>query len=495
MNNILNIVKSQQLTYEQKVVNLAHAAEDTLDVLPMPEDTKHFFDIGAICNLFEGNAPYRPRYIMPDYDKAVKEGVKFLELDPPQDLDELLNFLEILYRHVPSITTFPVYLGDLDRLIEPFIDGLSDVEVEKKLHLFLRYLDRTITDGFCHANIGPRETHAGRLLLKIEREVQQAVPNLTLKYDPAVTSDAFAEDAILTSLHCANPAICNDVLNSPTFDRYGISSCYNILPIGGGSYTLTRVVLARLASETDDLDYFLSDLLPHCLRCMADYMSARIRFIVEESGFFESSFLAKEGLISRDRFVAMFGFVGLADAANHFAPSGKRYGHDAEADDIAERILKSISDFAAQYECPYCEIADHRLLLHAQVGIDTDKGITSGVRIPVGDEPESLYDHLRHSARYHKYIPTGCSDIIPFETTARQNPSAILDIVKGAFSLGQKYLAFYASDSDLVRITGYLVKRSEMEKWNQSQAVLQNTTQLGAPNYEVNRLADRKVRR
>lgn len=495
MNNILTIVKSQQLTYEQKVVNLAHAAEDTLTVLPMPEDTKHFFDIGAICNLFEGNAPYRPRYIMPDYDKAVKEGVKFLELDPPQDFDELLNFLEILYRHVPSITTFPVYLGDLDRLIEPFIDGLSDAEVEKKLRLFLRYLDRTITDGFCHANIGPRETRAGRLLLKVEREVQQAVPNLTLKYDPAVTSDAFAEDAIVTSLYCANPAICNDVLNAPTFDCYGISSCYNILPIGGGSYTLTRVVLARLASQTDDLEYFLSDLLPHCLRCMADYMSARIRFIVEESGFFESSFLAKEGLISRDRFVAMFGFVGLADAANHFAPLGKRYGHDAEADDIAERILKTISDFAAQYECPYCEIADHRLLLHAQVGIDTDKGITSGVRIPVGDEPESLYDHLRHSARYHKYIPTGCSDIIPFEATARQNPSAILDIVKGAFSLGQKYLAFYASDSDLVRITGYLVKRSEMEKWNQSQAVLQNTTQLGAPNYEVNRLADRKVRR
>ena len=153
-----------------------------------------------------------------------------------------------------------------------------------------------------------------------------------------------------------------------------------------------------------------------------------------------------------------------------------------------------ISDFAAKYECPYCEIANHRLLLHAQVGIDTDYGITSGVRIPVGDEPESIYDHLRHSARFHKFIPTGCSDILPFDITAKRNPAAVLDIVKGAFSIGQKYIAFYASDSDLVRITGYLVKRSEMEKWNAGKAVLQNTTQFGAPAYASGHLQDRKVR-
>ena len=55
-------------------------------------------------------------------------------------------------------------------------------------------------------------------------------------------------------------------------------------------------------------------------------------------------------------------------------------------------------------------------------------------------------------------------------------------------------MSFYAADTDLVRITGYLVKRSEMEKYKHDQAVLQNTTQLGAPNYEINHLKDRKVR-
>ena len=55
----------------------------------------------------EGHAPYRPRYIMPDYEAAVKKGCEFLQLDPPKDLDEVIQFLEILYRHVPSITSSP----------------------------------------------------------------------------------------------------------------------------------------------------------------------------------------------------------------------------------------------------------------------------------------------------------------------------------------------------------------------------------------------------
>ena len=75
MTDILELVKSQKLTYEQKVLSLAHAAEDTLDVLHIPEKTRYYFEQKAIDNLFEGNAPYRPRYILPDYDKFIKEGI------------------------------------------------------------------------------------------------------------------------------------------------------------------------------------------------------------------------------------------------------------------------------------------------------------------------------------------------------------------------------------------------------------------------------------
>ena len=495
MNKVLNIVTSKGLTYEQKVVALAHAAENSLEVLEIPEKTRHYMETGAICDLDEGHAPYRPRYIMPDYEAAVKKGCEFLQLDPPKDLDEVIQFLEILYRHVPSITSYPVYLGSIDRLIEPFLEGVSDEEAEKKLRLFLIYLDRTITDGFCHANLGPEETRTGRIILKLEKELQNAVPNLTLKYDPDITPDSYGELALYTSLYCANPAICNHRMHKDTYGDYGISSCYNILPIGGGSYTLTRIVLPKLVPEAESREQFLTETLPDCLQCMGDYMNERIRFLVEESNFFETSFLSREGFISRDKFLAMFGVVGLAECTNLLMDDpDKIYGSDQEADQLADQIMQVIAEYAETSKALYSEVFHDHFALHAQVGIDSDHGITSGVRIPVGMEPERMYDHLRHSARFHRFFPTGCADIFSFDPTGRNNPAAMLDIVKGAFSLGDKYISFYASDCDLVRITGYLVKRSEMEKYYEGEAVLQNTVYLGGDNYRNAHLENRKVR-
>ncbi|WP_040646501.1 YjjI family glycine radical enzyme [Pseudoflavonifractor capillosus] len=486
---------STALTHEQKLMNLAKEAENALDVLDIPPRAQHYFETGAINDLFEGHAPYRPRYILPDYPRFVEQGSEFLRLSPPQDLDELLNSLMILYRHVPSITNFPVYLGSLDQLIDPFLDGLSDEEVCKKLKLFLTYLDRTITDSFCHANLGPADTRAGRLLMRVAAQLQNTVPNLTVKYDPEVTPDSFMEEAIRCSLVCSNPAICNHQANRDYFDDYGIASCYNILPTGGGAYTLTRITLTKLAEEARDTEHFMEELLPECLRLIADYMNQRIRFIVEKSGFFASSFLVKEGLISADRFLPMFGVTGLAEAVNRLVASrGLVYGRDKEADDLGVAIMERIDREVAGFTAAYSPITGNRFLLHAQVGLDSDVGVTSGVRIPVGSEPESFADHLRHCARFHGFFPAGVGDIFPIASNVEQNPAALLDVVKGAFGLGVHYMSFYSDNTDLVRITGYLVKRSEMEKFRAHQAVLQNTTHLGTANYDTNHLERRKVR-
>ncbi|WP_042348124.1 YjjI family glycine radical enzyme [Bacillus massiliigorillae] len=491
-----DVLTSTKLTHEQKLMNLARIAENGLDILKIPQKTKLFFENGSINDLFEGHAPYRPRYIMPDYNRFIKNGSDFLQINPPTDLDELLTSLMILYRHVPSITNFPVYLGNLDKMIDPFLDNYSDEEVCKKLKLFLTYLDRTITDSFCHANIGPEETRAGRLLLKVEKELQNAVPNFTIKYDPDITSDAFAEEAIKCSLISSNPAICNHKANKEYYEgEYGISSCYNILPVSGGAYTLVRLTLTKLALEADSLEQFMDELLPDSISCMGDYLNERIRFLVEESGFFESNFLVKEGLISKDRFVAMFGITGLAECVNTLLKDKDlKYGRDLEADQLANKIMDTVHVQVQGLTALYSPLTDGKFVLHAQVGLESDIGVTSGVRIPVGEEPESFIDHLTHSARYHKYFPSGVGDIFPIATNVEQNPASLLDVVKGAFMQGVHYMSFYAADSDLVRITGYLVKRSEIEKYNMDEAVLQNTTHLGAPTYEVNKLAERKVR-
>lgn len=486
---------SQTLTHEQKLMNLAKEAENAFDVLDIPPRTRHFFETGAINDLFEGHAPYRPRYILPDYGAFVRQGSAFLRLPPPQDLDELLFSLMTLYRHVPSITNFPVYLGNLDTLIDPFLDGWSDEEARRKLRLFLNYLDRTITDSFCHANLGPAATRAGRLLLEVLAEVQNTVPNFTLKYDPEVTPDDFAEAAIRCSLACSNPALCSHPANRDTFDDYGVSSCYNILPIRGGAYTLTRVTLTRLVDDARGVEHFMEELLPECLRLTADYMNERIRFLVEQSGFFPSSFLVQEGLISADRFLPMFGVTGLAEAVNHLLRDrGLVYGRDGEADALGVRIMEKIDAVVKTLPAAHSPLTGNHFLLHAQVGLDSDVGITSGVRIPVGSEPESFADHLRHCARFHPYFPAGVGDIFPIASNVGQNPAALLDVVKGGFALGVHYMSFYSADTYLVRITGYLVKRSEMEKFRSHQVVLQNTTHLGTANYDVNHLAQRKVR-
>ena len=70
----------------------------------------------------------------------------------------------------------------------------------------------------------------------------------------------------------------------------------------------------------------------------------------------------------------------------------------------------------------------------------------------------------------------------------------IRDSVKGAFSIGDKYCAFYGADGDMVRITGYLVKKSEPEKYESGEVVLQDNVINGNSNYKRNRLGDRKVR-
>lgn len=495
-NAVYDAITSKHMNYHQKLNSLCHEAENSLDVLCESGKWKYYYNGGGLCDMNEGNAPYRPRYIMVDFEKFVKQGSKFLKIDPPKTLDDLIWGLEILYTYIPSITTKPVYLGNIDKLIDPFIVNMSDEEVLPKLEKFLGYIDRVIANAYSHANIGPEATRAGYLILQLEEKLQLEVPNLSLKYDANITPDDFAEKAILCSLKCGNPAICNNQAHKDTYEGgYGVSSCYNILPIGGGSYTLSRIVLPRLAKMSKGIDDFLENVLPDACETLAEYMASRVKFLVEKSGFFETDFLVQEGLIKRERFIAMYGIAGLCDCVNNLlADKGLRYGHDKEANDLAEKIMTIIYDFVHSYEAPYSELGDGHFLLHAQAGLATDIGVTSGVRIIVGDEPDNLLNHMRHSARFHKYFPTGCSDIFPFDNTAERNPGGLLDIVKGAFSIGDKYCAFYGADGDMVRITGYLVKKSDLEKYDSGEVVLQDNVINGSSNYKLNRLKDRKVR-
>ena len=128
------------------------------------------------------------------------------------------------------------------------------------------------------------------------------------------------------------------------------------------------------------------------------------------------------------------------------------------------------------------------------MGIDSDKGSSPGTRIPVGEEPAELVDHLKNINLFHKYFPSGTGDIFPVDMTVHKNPQFVFDVIRGAFQLDIRYLSFYSSDSDVVRVTGYLVKRSEMEKLAAGQNVRQNTTGLGLGASTNCKALNRRVR-
>ena len=77
---------------------------------------------------------------------------------------------------------------------------------------------------------------------------------------------------------------------------------------------------------------------------------------------------------------------------------------------------------------------------------------------------------------------------------AKKNPKSILDIIKGAFALNMRYFSLYCDDCDVIRITGYLVKRSDIEALDRGEQVLQDTVALGYGAVKNSKILERKLR-
>lgn len=499
-NDFLDIVTSDLMTTQQKLIGLGNIAErlfSPIDLLGYTEEEMKYINNQMICDLNEGYAVYRPRYIVPDYSVYIKNGCEFLDLPPPSDLDECIDGLLILYSHVPSITSFPVFIGHLDLLLEPF---MTDEKTDYiKIKRFLNHIDKRITDSFCHADIGPYDTKAGRLILKAVIELENPTPNMTLKYDKDKTSKEFAELAAISCLKVSKPSFSNDTYYKKDVGDHALCSCYNALPMAGGAYTLSRLRLGTIARAASSLDSLTKDLLPKLSKLMLSIMDKRNVFLVEKSNFFETSFLQTEGFLDKDNFTAMFAIIGLADAVNAMLKLeniDETFGSSTRGDEIAHLIMETIEEIVDNHEGKYVSRTNNRYLLHAQVGANIDEedmANTPAHRIKVGQEP-SLIDHLKQSAPFHKYFPSGTGDLFAFDQTWLEHPDAIIDIVNGAFESGYRYITTYMKNTDLIRVTGYLVKKSEVEKLRNNKVALRDTTVFGMGTNDTNDVFDRRLR-
>ena len=79
----------------------------------------------------------------------------------------------------------------------------------------------------------------------------------------------------------------------------------------------------------------------------------------------------------------------------------------------------------------------------------------------MGDEP-ALIDHIATCAPHHHLFAAGISDIFHVDETAVRNPQAMVDIIRGAFMSGMRDVTFNLDSNEFIRITGYLVRKSDL---------------------------------
>ena len=490
----IKIIKDKTLTVNQQFIDLHKVGENTCDFIELDQDYIDAINDNIICDLNEGKTPFRPRYIMPDYELFFKKGSEFLQLDIPKNLQEACTYLLIFYANSPSVTMYPVYLGNLDSLLEPFyIDYQSSKDI---LRLFLLQIDKTLSNSFVHANIGPYDTKIGRVILDLTKEMNLAIPNITLLYDKDKTSDEFAQLCIDCSLYTSKPSFANDIMFKNDLGHYGIASCYNGFAIGGGAYSMNRLRLGAVGRKAKSIDDFFDNVLPFYVKILINNLDKRVKFLREEAAYFKSNFLVKESFLDPDKFVALLGIVGLGECCNILMGIDDKalgYGYNKEVDMLGVKILDKINILLKENKISYSKFTNGQVLLHAQVGIDTDGCDNSpGARIAIGYEP-SIIEQIVHSTNYHKYFPTGVGDIYKFDETYINTPDAILDIIKGGFNKGMRYFSCYLDGGDVVRVTGYLVKRSEILKLKNGQQSINSATVLGKGAAELGSALDRRL--
>lgn len=494
-SKLRQIVNDSALSPAQKAHYLALEAENSLPRPALDAATNTALDERVICDMFEGNAPYKPRYVLPDFAVVLANGSDWLELPAPKTLPEAIHTLMIAYHHTPSVTGMPVYLGALDTLLLPFCDGVSDDDLYRQIKLFWRYLDRVLPDAFMHANIGPTDNRVARAILRADAELQQIAPNLTLLFDPHTSGDALLELAADNIIATSKPHIANHPIHAATFDDrgYGIVSCYNALPVGGGASTLVRLNLKEVAARSCDQADFFARALPFYMERTFDLMRARVDYLFNQSHFFDS-FLVAEGWIARDRFTAMFGIFAMAEAVDILQAKAGRSGHYGHDDDANALGLKITEALATRVTAERLEnVWRSHAMLHSQAGISSDTGLTPGIRIAYGQEPDPV-THIRALAPQHRHFPSGVSEILTLDETIRANPEALIQLCKGALASGFREFTANVAGNDLVRVTGYMVRLSDIRRVEAAKGSRTNTSALAAEAAKMTDILNRKPR-
>lgn len=73
------------------------------------------------------------------------------------------------------------------------------------------------------------------------------------------------------------------------------------------------------------------------------------------------------------------------------------------------------------------------------------------------------------------FYHAGISDILTLDETIKRNPQALVQLCLGAFKAGMREFTANVSGNDLVRVTGYMVRLSDLAKFR-AEGSRTNTT-------------------
>ena len=80
MKRFKGIAEDPSLSFAQKARYLSLEAENSLPYPELDEEAAKALEERVICDMYEGHAPFKPRYVMPDYSVVLEKGSTYLEL-------------------------------------------------------------------------------------------------------------------------------------------------------------------------------------------------------------------------------------------------------------------------------------------------------------------------------------------------------------------------------------------------------------------------------
>ena len=93
--------------------------------------------------------------------------------------------------------------------------------------------------------------------------------------------------------------------------------------------------------------------------------------------------------------------------------------------------------------------------------------------------------HAHHTSSTERDEILGISTVLEFDQTAKENPQAVLDVIHAAHSMGIRALSIGSSYSDFIRVSGWLIRQSELDRAKDEKALRHSSSYLGAGFFDT----------